>query len=173
MQFDLQYSIQLLSRTPKVLSTLLSGLPEDLTHQNEGTKTWSAFDIMGHLIHGEETDWIPRAKLILAQETAPFTPFDRFAQEKKSEGKTLNQLLDQFEYLRRENLKTLRGFNLSQQDLKLRGTHPALGTVTLQHLLSTWTAHDLSHMSQINRVMAKQYKSEIGPWIEYMKVMHS
>ncbi len=172
MQFDLNQSIEILSRTPHVLSQLLSNVSHDWTSNNEGENTWSPFDIVGHLIQGEETDWIPRTEMILSRNEAPFTPFDRFAQFEKSKGKTMPQLLASFTQLRSDNLGKLKGFGLTQEDLNLTGTHPALGRVTLKNLLATWTAHDLSHISQITRVMAKQYKEEVGVWVEYMNIMH-
>ena len=173
MNFDLDEAILILERTPKVLRVLLQDLPEDWTHQNEGTSTWSPFDVLGHLIHGEETDWIPRAKIILSQRNEAFTPFDRFAQEEKSKGKTMEQLLAQFADIREKNLLELSELNIKETDLDLTGKHPELGEVTLKNLLSTWTAHDLSHLSQITRVMAKQYREEIGIWTKYMNIMHT
>ena len=172
MTFDLQKSLQILERTPEVLQALLQKLPEEWTHQNEGEATWSPYDILGHLIHGEETDWVVRTDLILSHSKEPFTPFDRFAQFEKSKGKSLQELLDQFRALRMANLAKIRGFNISSSDLALTGIHPGLGEVSLKNLLATWTAHDLSHISQITRVMAKLHKEEIGVWTKYMKIMH-
>ncbi|MEQ9467218.1 MAG: DinB family protein [Ekhidna sp.] len=172
MQFDLSKSIQVLERTPAVLKALLEGLPKDWTAPNEGPDTWSPYDVVGHLIHGEVTDWIPRAEIILSQSGTHFTPFDRFAQFENSKGKNLQQLLDEFAVLRSQNIAKLQSFNLTEEDLKLEGTHPALGSVTLKNLLATWTVHDLNHIVQISRVMAKQYKEEVGVWTEYLAVLH-
>jgi len=172
MNFDLQKSLQILERTPDVLQALLQDLPADWTHQNEGTDTWSPYDIIGHLIHGEETDWVVRTELILNRSKEPFIPFDRFAQFEKSKGKSLQELLDQFQALRAANLEKMRSFTISPADLELTGIHPGLGEVSLKNLLATWTTHDLSHISQITRVMAKLYKEEIGIWTKYMKIMH-
>ena len=171
MKFDLQKSIDLLSRTPAVLETLLKDVSEEWTSANEGANTWSPFDVLGHLIQGEETDWIPRAKIILSGSEEPFEPFDRFAQLEKSKGKNLEQLLAEFTRLREANLEQLKSFKLTEGELNLTGTHPALGEVTLRNLLATWTAHDLSHIAQISRVMAKQYREEVGVWVEYMRIM--
>lgn len=171
--FSLEHSIALLSRTPASLRALLQGLPNSWTQANEGIDTWSAYDVIGHLIHGERTDWIPRTKHILARNTAPFTPFDRFAQYKESKGKSLDELLDLFQELRASNVEILKSMKLSEEDLLLKGTHPALGKVTLQQLLSTWTVHDLNHLAQISRVMAKIYLNETGPWRAYLSILHS
>jgi len=170
--FNLQHSISLLSRTPAALDTFLRDLPEAWTFCNEGEKTWSAFDVVGHLIHGERTDWMARAKMILERgETQAFTPFDRWAQERESEGKSLGQLLDEFARLRAENLNQLRALNLTPKDLARRGLHPKLGVVTLSQLLATWTTHDLTHLHQISRIMAHQYREAVGPWKIYIGVL--
>jgi hypothetical protein len=172
MQHNLDHTIQLLARTPASLDALLRDLPQAWTSRNEGENTWSAFDIVGHLIHGERTDWMPRAKMILQfGETRAFEPFDRFAQARESEGKSLEQLLDEFARLRRENLTELRALNLRPQDLARPGHHPALGVVTLSQLLATWAAHDLTHLHQISRVMAHQYREAVGPWSKYLGVL--
>jgi hypothetical protein len=171
MDYQLSDGVAVLERTPAALRALLQGLPERWTSPNEGPDTWSPFDIMGHLIHGERTDWIPRARIILAREDRPFDRFDRFAQFRESEGKTLAQLLDEFEAARRENLATLRGWNLGDRELALEGKHPELGVVSLRQLLATWTAHDLNHIHQMTRVMAKQYREAVGPWRQYLAVM--
>ena len=172
MQQDLQLTIALLTRTPAVLDALLRDLPEAWTRENEGEKTWSAFDIVGHLIHGERTDWIPRARMILEfGETRTFERFDRLAQERESRGKSLPQLLDEFARLRSENIRELQGMNLREHDLQRRGRHPAFGAVTLSELLATWAAHDLTHLHQITRVMAHQYREAVGPWTAYLGVM--
>jgi hypothetical protein len=172
MAHDLQQTIALLARTPAALDAFLRDLPESWTNRNEGEKTWSAFDIVGHLIHGERTDWIPRAKLILQfGESRAFEPFDRWAQERESRGKSLSQLLDEFARLRAENLDQLRAMKISQEDLAKRGTHPRLGLVTLSELLATWAAHDLTHLHQLSRVMAHQYREAVGPWTKFLGVM--
>jgi len=172
MTHHLPHTISLLTRTPAALSALLRDLPEAWTLRNEGDNTWSAFDIVGHLIHGERADWMPRARMILQfGEKRTFERFDRLAQEQESQGRSLGQLLDEFARLRAENLDELRTLNLRQEDLELRGRHPALGVVTLSQLLATWAAHDLTHLHQISRVMAYQYREAVGPWNEYLGVM--
>jgi uncharacterized damage-inducible protein DinB len=172
MEFDLAQTMAVLDRTPAVLNALLRDLPDVWTEQNEGEKTWSAFDVVGHLIHGERTDWIPRAERILEfGDGRPFEPFDRWAQEKESRGKTLPQLLDEFARLRAENLQKLQAMNLRREDFQRRGKHPALGTVTMSQLLATWAAHDLTHLHQISRVMAHQYRDTVGPWSKFLGVM--
>lgn len=173
MEHNLQQSISLLTRTPATLDALLRGLPETWTLRNEGEDTWSAFDIMGHLIQGERTDWMPRAKMILQSgDSQPFEPFDRRGHIQESHGKSLEQLLDEFARLRAENLRELDALNLQPEDLDLRGRHPALGAVTLSELLATWAVHDLSHLHQISRVMAHQYNDAVGPWRAYLGVLH-
>ncbi len=172
MEQNLQQTIALLTRTPAVLNVLLRDLPETWTHRNEGEDTWSAFDVVGHLIHGERTDWMPRARTVLQfGESQAFEPFDRSAQIQESRGKSLGQLLDEFARLRAKNLTELRGLNLRQQDLDQRGRHPALGAVTLSELLATWATHDLTHLHQISRVMAHQYRDAVGPWSAYLGVL--
>jgi hypothetical protein len=173
MEHNLEDSIALLSRTPAALNALLRDLPESWTLRNEGADSWSAFDVVGHLIHGERTDWMPRAERILEfGESRAFDPFDRLAQEKESQGKTLPQLLDEFSRLRSENLTKLRALNLKREDFERRGRHPALGVVTLSELLATWAAHDLTHLHQISRILAHQYRDLVGPWKAYLGVMH-
>jgi DinB superfamily len=172
MEFDLNQAIPILERTPHVLRTMLHGLDSAWTDATEGPETWSPFVIIGHLNHGERADWIPRAQIILAQGTnRRFTPFDRFAQFRESEGKTLNELLDEFAQLRGEGLATLKSWRLTDAQLELEGEHPAFGPVTLRQLLSTWVAHDLGHVAQIARVMAKQYREAVGPWRAYLGIM--
>jgi len=172
MEHNLEQTIALLSRTPAALNALLRDLPEEWTLRNEGEKTWSAFDVMGHLIHGERTDWMPRARRILESgESRAFDPFDRWAQERESQGKTLAQLLDEFARLRSENLDALRALKLQPEDFRKRGVHPALGVVTLSELLATWAGHDLTHLHQISRVMAYQYREAVGPWGGFLGVM--
>jgi len=173
MERSLQDTISLLTRTPAVLDVLLRDLAETWTLRNEGENTWSAFDIVGHLIHGERTDWMPRVKSILQfGESQAFASFDRLAQLRESQRKSLGQLLDEFARLRAENLKELGALNLRPEDLERRGRHPALGVVTLSELLSTWAAHDLTHLHQISRVMAYQYREAVGPWSAYLGVLH-
>jgi hypothetical protein len=172
MSFQLSDGIAVLERTPATFRALLAGLPDTWTARNEGPDTFSPFDNLGHLIHGERADWIPRARIILAQgATRRFEPYDRFAQIRESEGKQLAQLLDEFAQLRAGNLATLRGFELTDRELALEGEHPSLGTVTLRQLLATWVAHDLGHIAQTARVMAKQYREAVGPWRQYLPVL--
>jgi len=171
MEHDLDHTISLLTRTPAVLDALLRDLPETWTLRNEGENTWSAFDVVGHMIHAERADWMPRAKIILLGETRPFESFDRWGHERESQGKSLGQLLDEFAHLRSENLSELRALNLLPEDLKRPGRHPALGAVTLSELLATWAAHDLTHLHQISRVMAHQYRVAVGPWSRYLGVL--
>lgn len=173
MKFELNKAIPILERTPKVLKNLLSDLPDEWVHGDEGQNTWSPFDVIGHLIHGEKTDWMVRAEIILGSSPhKEFVPFDRFAQFESNRGKTLKALLAEFEALRKANLKSLRSKNLSLADLNLQGIHPELGVVTLGHLLAAWVVHDLGHIAQISRVMAKQYKDEVGPWHKYMTILN-
>ena len=172
MNFDLTAGIPILERTPRVLRTMLGGLSSEWIDATEGPETWSPYVIVGHLIHGERTDWIPRAKIILAQgDDRRFTPFDRFAQFRESEGKSLADLLDEFEKLRGDSMATLSSWKLTDEQLALEGEHPAFGSVTLRQLLATWVAHDLGHIAQTVRVMAKQYREAVGPWREYLPVM--
>jgi hypothetical protein len=172
MDFDLAEAVPLLERTPATLRTLLAGLPSAWTDANEGPDTWSPFDVVGHLIQGERTDWIPRARMILEEgRSRAFEPFDRFAQFRDSEGKSLAELLDEFERLRAASLATLKGWKLTDEQLSLEGEHPVFGAVTLRQLLATWTAHDVSHVGQIARVMAKQYRDAVGPWRAYLPIM--
>jgi hypothetical protein len=171
-EFNLAEAIAVLTRTPATLDALLRGLPTSWVRSNEGNDTWSAFDIMGHLIFGERTDWMPRVLIILKDgEARPFDPFDRFAQFKESQGKSLEQLLDEFARLRRENLASLQALNLQPADLSQRGRHPALGVVTLSELLAAWVVHDLTHVHQVSRVLAHQYREAVGPWSAYLGVL--
>lgn len=172
MNFALTDAIPILRRTPAVLRSLLSELPDSWISGTEGPETWSPFDVVGHLIHGERTDWIARTNLILSQgEKLPFTPFDRFAQFEASRGKSLTELLDTFAELRAANLSRLEALQLTDQDLDRRGRHPELGPVTLKELLATWVAHDLSHIAQIARVMGRQYRNAVGPWRAYLPML--
>jgi hypothetical protein len=170
-QFSLPETIALLSRTPTTLDALLRGLPDAWVLGDEGKDTWSAFVIMGHLIVGERTDWLPRVRIILEHgEARAFDPFDRFAQ-KEVKDKTLEQLLDEFARLRKENLAALQALNLQPEDMNRRGKHPSLGVVTLSQLLATWLVHDLTHLHQLSRVMAHQYRDAVGPWGVYLGVL--
>jgi hypothetical protein len=172
MGHHLADSIALLARTPVALDAFLRGLPDAWTLRNEGENTWSALDIVGHLIHCERTDWMPRAKMVLEfGETLTFGPFDRWGHAREVVGKSLGQLLDEFARLRSENLDELSAMNLGEDDLQRRGKHPAFGVVTLSQLLAAWAAHDLNHLHQISRVMAHQYREAVGPWSAYLGVM--
>jgi len=172
MEFQLDQAIDILSRTPATLNGLLRGVPDGWTMGNEGSNTWSPYDVLGHLIHGEETDWIPRARIILEHgESQAFEPFDRFAQFEKSKGKSAGELLDEFETLRKRNLIALEEMKITSDQLARRGTHPELGRVTLGELLAAWVVHDLSHIAQAVRVMCKQYSDAVGPWKEYLPIL--
>lgn len=172
MNFELNKSIKILERTPAVFRALFQDLDCEWATINEGPKTWSAYDIIGHLIHGEQTDWIPRAKIILGDnEDKTFKPFDRFAQETLSKGKSTNELLEEFTRLRQESLQQLKAWKLTDEDLNKKGVHPELGAVTLAQLLSTWTIHDLAHINQLSRVMVKHYANDVGPWKNYIRLL--
>jgi uncharacterized damage-inducible protein DinB len=172
MRFDLTEAIPLLERTPRVLRELLTDLPDGWISATEGPDTWSPFDVVGHLIHGERTDWVPRMEIILRDgEGRSFTPFDRFAQLEASRGKSLDELLHTFAALRAANVSRLRALDLSEADLERRGRHPELGQVTLRQLLATWVAHDLSHIGQIVRVMGRSYTEAVGPWRAYLPML--
>lgn len=171
--FDLDEACAVLERTPAVLRAWLLDLPDSWLHATEGPDTWSPFDVTGHLIDGEETDWIPRARIILAQgSNRRFVPFDRFRHLERNAGRPVAALLDELGVLRADNLATLRSWRLGEAQLALSGEHPELGRVTLQQLLATWVAHDLGHIAQIGRVMAKRYAGEVGPWQAYLPVLH-
>ncbi|MDH7444352.1 DinB family protein [Aquimarina sp. 2201CG14-23] len=173
MKFELNDAISILEKTPILLKGFLQGLPSEWIYENEGDNTWSSFDVIGHLIHGEKTDWMIRTEIILS--TAPdktFEPFDRFAQFENSSGKTISELLAEFETLRNNNIITLKSKNLSLEDLNRKGMHPELGEVSLSQLLAAWTVHDLGHIAQISRVIAKQYKNEVGPWPKYLTILN-
>ena len=172
MRFDLQEGIAVLERTPATFRALLAGLPDEWTTCDEGPDTFSPFDNVGHLIHGERADWIPRAQIILAQgANRTFEKYDRFAQVRESQGKSMARLLDEFEQLRAANVATLRSWNISDRELALEGEHPAFGLVTLRQLLATWVAHDLGHIGQTVRVMAKRYREAVGPWRAYLPIL--
>jgi len=172
MKFNLEKSKEILRQTPSTVNNLLQNLSGEWIKNNEGGESWSPYDILGHLIHGDRADWMGRIKTILEfGETKAFVPFDRFAQFKSSEGKSLRDLLDTFAALRAENIEELDSLNITEEQLLLRGQHPAFGTVTLAQLISTWTVHDLGHIAQIARVMSKQYIDEVGPWKDYLPVL--
>ena len=173
MSFDLPETLDILERTPAVVDALLRGTSASWHGIDEGPGTWSAFDVVGHLIHGEETDWVPRARIILEHgEDRPFEPFDRFAQLTRFAGWSLDQLLDRFAELRQANLETVRSLRLTEAQLDLPGRHPELGPVTLRHLLATWAVHDLNHIAQIARVLAKRHVQEVGVWREYLSILN-
>lgn len=170
--FDLQQAADVLARTPATLDAWLRGLPAPWTSCDEGDGTFSAFDVVGHLVHGERTDWMPRLERILAEgESRAFEPFDRFAQKSASRGKDLAHLLDDFAHLRAANLDRLRALGIDDAQLDLRGLHPDFGPVSVRQLLSTWVVHDLGHLAQIARVMARRYSAEVGPWQAYLPVL--
>src|SRR6476619_4268671 len=169
-EFNLDDAIAVLSRTPASLAALLEGLPDTWVSATEGADTCSPYDVIGHLIHGERTDWIPRARHLLAGETRPFDKFDRTAQFTESERKSLAELLTTFADLRRQNIETLVGMNLTADDFSRKGLHPELGEVTLEQLLATWVVHDLDHVGQIARTMAKVYAEAVGPWSQYLSI---
>ncbi len=171
-EFKLDQAVDVLRRTPATLNALLRGLPDAWAASNEGPETWSPFDVVGHMVHAEEADWIPRARIILEHgEARAFEPFDRFAMFEVSKGKTLDELLETFERLRSESLRQLDEMNLTPELLVKRGTHPEFGAVTLGQLLSTWVVHDLGHVGQVARVMAKRYGEAVGPWRAYLPVL--
>jgi DinB family protein len=173
MDFKLRNGMAVLERTPRVLEALLSGLPDEWTTGNEGPDTWSPFNVVGHLIDGELTDWMARLQIILKQgPNRRFEPFDRFRHISRNKGRTLIDLLAEFRQLREKNLSELRALDLTAAQLQLTGEHPAFGSVTLEQLLATWVAHDLGHLAQITRVMAKQYRKAVGPWEAYLPVLH-
>jgi hypothetical protein len=173
MPHNLENTMSLLSRTPAALNALLRDLPETWTLRGEGDKTWTAFDVIGHLIHAERADWIPRARIILQHgDSQPFAPFDRLGHEREIRGKSLGELLDEFARVRSENLSELRALDIQPEDLDRPGRHPALGSVTLSQLLATWAAHDLTHLHQISRIMAYQYREAVGPFSAYLGVLH-
>jgi hypothetical protein len=172
MAHNLSNTISLLTRTPATLDALLRDLPETWTFRKEGANTWSAFEVVAHLIYGERADWIPRAKFLLQfAETRAFAPFDRQGHVRNSQGKSLPQLLDEFARARSESLDQLRALNLGPEDLERRGRHPAFGPVTLSQHLASWAVHDLTHLHQISRIMAHQYRDAVGPWSAYLGVL--
>ena len=172
MEFNLKKSIEVLERTPTVLEYMLRDISDDWALTNEGPDTFSPYDVIGHLIHGEKTDWVVRMEIIMSEgKDKSFEPYDRFAQYEESRGKTMNDLLTEFKSERHRTIRILLSKNLTEEDLNKKGNHPALGIVTLRQLLSTWVVHDLTHLAQISRVMAKQYKEEVGLWAEYISLL--
>jgi hypothetical protein len=171
MQFSLEKSIEILSNTPAAVKSLLGNLSEEWTLNKDNSEDWSPFVVIGHYIHAEETDWIPRARIILQQDPRPFEPFDRFAQFELSKGKTLGELLDTFARLRQKNLATLKSWNLTGDQLQLTGIHPELGVVTLEQLFSTWVVHDLTHIRQIVTMLAKKYSENVGEWKAFLSIL--
>lgn len=172
MKFQIEQAVEILERTPETVKILLGNLSDDWIKSSENTQDWTPFDVVGHYIHAEETDWIPRAEIILKQgENRTFEPFDRFAQFEKSRGKTLGELLETFAERRRESLETLKSWNLTDEQLQLKGMHPELGLVTLAQLLSTWVVHDLTHIRQIVTFLAKRYDRSVGVWREYLSIL--
>jgi DinB superfamily len=172
MKYSAAKSIEILEQTPAVLATLLAGLSDDWVMNNEGPETFSPYDVLGHLIHGEKTDWAIRAKMILEfGNTKTFERWDRFAQYEESKSKSLQQLLHDFDAIRKENMLWFKALHLTEADLDKKGMHPVLGEVTLRNLLATWVVHDLTHIAQVTRVMAKQYKDQMGPWPEFFRIL--
>jgi hypothetical protein len=174
MKFSIKNTIEILERTPNVLHSLLYNVGNDWTTHNEGGETWSPYDVIGHLIHCDEYSWLPRIEIVLSESIAKkFDVLDRFAQFEKSKDKNINQLLDEFITIRLACVAKLKTLNLTEEQLSKIATHPDLGSVTLSQLISAWTIHDLDHLSQISRVMAKQYKDEVGPWIKYFRIINN
>ena len=173
MEFELDKSIEILKNTPQVIESILSGLSIDWIKNNEGINTWSPYDIVGHLIFGEKTDWMVRIKIILNEsENKRFDPFDRFAQLNEDQNILIDELISEFKLLRTNNLKELVLLNITEKDYDKIGIHPEFGEVTLKQLVSTWAVHDLGHIAQLSRVMAKQYTNEVGPWINYLSILN-
>ena len=174
MNYTVSDAILILERTPVMIASFVKDLPAQWSEVNEGPETWSVYDIIGHLIHGETTDWVNRMEITLRQdENRNFPPFERFAMFEESKGKSLNQLVDEFTAIRKKNIEILKGKNLTEAQLDLKGVHPKFGEVTLRQLLATWVAHDMGHVAQMCRVIAKQYKDESGPWVEYLRILQS
>lgn len=171
MQFAIENAVPVLERTPQVMETLLYGLAEEWIYSNEGDDTWTPFDIIAHLILGEKTDWIPRTLVIMGEGSKEFVPFDMEGHQAIKKGKTMNQLLDEFKVLRKENLALLQAMGITETSLDRTGIHPILGPVTLRHLLASWVVHDLTHIHQLSRVMARQYEEAVGPWTKFMGVL--
>ena len=172
MKFDLERSIEVLSATPATVRALLESLSDDWTASRGDRESWEPYDIVGHYIHPEETDWIQRAKVILAQADGRTLPtFDRYGQFVRADGKPLSELLDEFDQIRAKNIETLRSWELVEEELDLKGVHPEFGEVTLRQLIATWVVHDLTHIRQIATVMARRYKEAVGPWKEYLSIL--
>lgn len=172
MDFSIEKSISVLEKTPAVLHDLLFDLSEEWVMFNEGGETWSPYDIIGHLVHGESTDWIKRLEIILSDnDEKKFTPFDRFAQFNESKGKEMKTLLNEFKILRTKNIEILKSKNIIEVDYERIGIHPVFGNITLRNLIATWVVHDLDHLAQLSRVLAHQYRSEVGPWKEYLRIL--
>lgn len=171
MDFNINESLPILRNTPAVLRAITANLSDEWLHTNEGGDTWCVYDIVGHLLHGERTDWIQRLEKTLSDDDKAFKPFDRFAQFTESKGKTLAQLLDEFQQIREQNIQTLLVRGISEEHYNAEGIHPAFGTVKLSQLLATWAVHDLNHIAQLSRVMAKQYKEAVGPWTDYLRIL--
>lgn len=172
MKYSLERSYEILDRTPAVLQSLLAGLSDDWIMSNEGPETFSPYDVVGHLIHGEKTDWTTRMKMILEfGNTKTFERWNRVAMYEESKGKSIQQLLDEFAVIRKKNMDWFRSLHLTEADFDRKGMHPVLGEVTMRNLLATWVAHDLTHIAQVTRVMAKQYKEEMGPWPEFFRIL--
>lgn len=171
MKFNIIKALEILNQTPSTLTSLLENLSDDWIINNEGGESWSPFDVVGHLIHGEKTDWIVRLNIILFEKDKLFQPFDRFAQFEASKGKSLQQLLVEFSELRAKNITYINSLKLNEDQLDLTGIHPEFGQVSVRQLLATWVAHDLGHIAQISRVLAKQYKNEVGPWVAYIPIL--
>jgi DinB superfamily len=172
MKFQIEQAIEILSQTPETVKSLLGNLSDEWTESGGNSENWSPLDVVGHFIHGEETDWVPRAEIILAQgENLTFEPFDRFAQFEKSKDRALGELLESFAHLRRKNLEKLRRMNLTAEQLKLKGIHPELGEVNLEQLLATWVVHDLTHIRQIVTFLARKYSENVGVWREYLSIL--
>ena len=170
--FAMDDAVAILSRTPATVDALLRGLPDEWTHASEGGDTWSPYDVVGHLIHADLTNWLPRARVILAHgESRAFDDFDRVGQNARARGRSVGELLDEFAAVRRDSLRQLAALVLTEADLDRRGQHPALGVVTLRQLLSTWVVHDLDHVMQITRVLGKQYSDAVGPWRAYLRII--
>lgn len=172
MEYSLERSLPLLRNMPEILATITHGLDEEWLFTNEGGETWSVFDVLGHLIHGEKTDWMERMEIILERDDKRFVSFDRFAQFEESKGKSIDRLLAEFKAAREHNINLLLSKKITQEDYSRKGIHPVFGEVTLSQLLATWVAHDMDHIAQIARVMAKQYKEAVGPWAAYLKVVN-
>ena len=172
MHFDLEHALEVLRCSPAALDALLGDLSETWIRATEGAETFSAFDVVGHMIDGEETDWVPRARIILARRTSVrFEPYDRFRHRARNAGRSMGSLLEEFARLRAANLEIVRSWHLTETELDFPGEHPSLGPVTLRQLLAAWVVHDLGHIAQVSRVMAKQYRDEIGPWVPYLPVV--